>query len=151
MVDASSVAHVQQMAVASAEDSEVRCVPGTRHRRLRSALQELLEAEGFTVVGAAADGPETLTLLRRHRPSIALVELEFVLAQTHAFVEALGERGSLVVYGAQIEPRSLHRLLAAASQAVALITLPPTALLEALREARAGRAYLDPALSPGER
>jgi DNA-binding NarL/FixJ family response regulator len=89
--------------------------------------------------------------VRRHRPTVALVELQLALPGARSFVEALGGNGSLVVYGEQIGPRSLGRLLAAGSQAVALITLPPAALLEALREARAGRTYLDPALAPVER
>jgi DNA-binding NarL/FixJ family response regulator len=42
---------------------------------LREGLASLLERSGFEVVGQAGDGEELLTLVRRHQPGLAIVDI----------------------------------------------------------------------------
>jgi two-component system nitrate/nitrite response regulator NarL len=54
----------------------IRILIADDERLFREALQALLETEkGFSVVGGAADGAETIHLVRRLRPDILLLDL----------------------------------------------------------------------------
>jgi DNA-binding NarL/FixJ family response regulator len=46
------------------------------HSRFRSQARELLEAEGFEVIGEAEDGVSALAAIPRLRPSIVLLDIQ---------------------------------------------------------------------------
>ncbi len=43
---------------------------------IRLDLKEILEADGYVVVGEAARGDDALTLIREHRPDLALLDVK---------------------------------------------------------------------------
>jgi DNA-binding NarL/FixJ family response regulator len=45
------------------------------HAAFRLEARQLLEAEGFTVIGEAADGEAALSLVRHKRPDILLLDI----------------------------------------------------------------------------
>jgi two-component system response regulator FimZ (fimbrial Z protein) len=45
------------------------------HAAFRLEARQLLEAEGFTVVGEAADGTEALSVTERERPDVLLLDI----------------------------------------------------------------------------
>ena len=46
------------------------------HAAFRSAANALLEAEGFSVVGQAADGASVLEAVRELRPDVVLLDVQ---------------------------------------------------------------------------
>ncbi len=46
------------------------------HAAFRQSASALLEAEGFHVVGQAADGPEAVTQAERLRPDVVLLDIQ---------------------------------------------------------------------------
>lgn len=65
--------------VVIAEDEEV----------LRGALGEMLEAEGYRVVGITASGLEAIELIRQHRPDLALLDYRLPEADGVAILDAI--------------------------------------------------------------
>ena len=54
----------------------VRVLVADDHAIVRTGIRHVLEGEpGFTVVGEAATGPETLTLALEHRPDVAVLDI----------------------------------------------------------------------------
>ena len=122
------------------------CVVGSAHAGLRSTLEALARREGYEVVGDAATGGETLTLVERHEPTLALVDERLALPLVAELVAALGTSGSLLVHAGELSGGGVARLLEGGAQAIVLSAVPPTALVEALRAVQRGERYLDPAL-----
>jgi DNA-binding NarL/FixJ family response regulator len=54
---------------------EIRALIVDDHAPFRCTARELLEAEGFAVVGEAADGAEALDLVRLLRPDLVLLDV----------------------------------------------------------------------------
>jgi len=46
------------------------------HADFRTSARALLEAEGFAVIGEAADGPEALAAAKRLRPAVILLDIQ---------------------------------------------------------------------------
>jgi len=46
------------------------------HDEFRTAARALLEADGFTVVGEAADGEEAIAAVSRFRPAVVLLDIQ---------------------------------------------------------------------------
>jgi DNA-binding NarL/FixJ family response regulator len=63
------------------------------HAAFRLEARQLLEAEGFTVIGEAADGESALILASNHRPDVVLLDVGlpdidgFVVAERLATVD----------------------------------------------------------------
>jgi DNA-binding NarL/FixJ family response regulator len=62
------------------------------HDGFRGAARELLEADGFVVVGEAADGPEALTEVERLVPDVVLLDIQIPGLDGFAVAERLAER-----------------------------------------------------------
>jgi DNA-binding NarL/FixJ family response regulator len=63
------------------ESCDDECVPSTvlivdDHPSFRATARALLEAEGFTVVGEAADGAEALAKTSELRPDVVLLDVQ---------------------------------------------------------------------------
>ncbi len=46
------------------------------HQACRSSARALLEADGFDVIGEAADGPEAVEAVALLRPEVALLDIQ---------------------------------------------------------------------------
>jgi DNA-binding NarL/FixJ family response regulator len=62
------------------------------HAPFRARARELLDAEGFRVVGEAADGMEAAAACDRLRPDIVLLDVRLPGADGFAVAERLAER-----------------------------------------------------------
>jgi DNA-binding NarL/FixJ family response regulator len=82
-------------------------IPGVRsvlivddHRPFRSSARQLLEAEGFNVVGEAADGREAIAAAQRLEPDLILLDVHLPDLdgfEVAARIAALGLRSAVVL------------------------------------------------------
>jgi CheY-like chemotaxis protein len=61
------------------------------HEDFRLSASALLEAEGFAVVGAVADGVEALTAVDRLRPDVVLLDVQLPDLDGFAIAERLSQ------------------------------------------------------------
>jgi DNA-binding NarL/FixJ family response regulator len=83
------------------------------HAEFRAAARAVLEAEGFDVVGEAADGREAVAVAARLRPQIVLLDIQLPDGDGFAVAEELGE-GAQVVLTSSRDARAYGRRLQSA-------------------------------------
>ena len=75
------------------------------HQAFRDSASALLEAEGFSVVGHAADGREALTEAERLRPDVVLVDIQLPDVDGFLVAEQLSAAAGCAECRADLEPR----------------------------------------------
>jgi DNA-binding NarL/FixJ family response regulator len=127
-----------------------RCLLADDHPALLVAVAELLERNGFEIVGPAPDGPRAVAAVAEARPEAALVDYRMPHLSGVDLVAKLVEtspKTAIVVYTAEADDRLAADALGAGARAVVLKEAPLPDLIRALEAALAGRTYLDPALA----
>lgn len=76
---------------ARCDDEEVRVLIVDDHPSFRASARVLLEAEGYEVVGEAADGAEALTAATELQPDLVLLDVCLPDADGFAVAEQLAE------------------------------------------------------------
>jgi two-component system, NarL family, response regulator DesR len=118
---------------------------------IRSALAALLAIQDdLEVVAQAASGDEALAMGRRHRPDVAVLDLQMPgldgIAVAAALVRELPSCATLILtsYG---RPGHLKRALAAGVRGFLPKTVSAQVLAETVRTVHGGGRYLDPELA----
>jgi DNA-binding NarL/FixJ family response regulator len=62
------------------------------HAEFRASASVLLDAEGFVVIGAAADGDEAIAAVERLRPQVVLLDIQLPDMDGFAVAERLAAR-----------------------------------------------------------
>jgi DNA-binding NarL/FixJ family response regulator len=126
----------------------IRVLIADDHRIVRAGIRSFLESkQDIAVVGEAGTGEEALALARALRPDVAVMDLNMPgmggLQSIRLIKEQVGEVHvvALTMYGDQ---RFFLEALAAGAEAYVLKGADPAQLLEAVRAAAAGTAYLTP-------
>jgi DNA-binding NarL/FixJ family response regulator len=85
------------------------------HAAFRSAARELLAAEGYEIVGEAADGTTALTAVRELRPEVVLLDVQLPDLNGFAVAELLAdvETVPVVVFISSRSPSAFRWRLAA--------------------------------------
>jgi DNA-binding NarL/FixJ family response regulator len=121
------------------------------HPVFRKGLREVLEADGsFHIVGEAADGEHALELLRRHRPAIALLDIELPKASGLVVADALRHEQVptlVVVLTMYKDAALLRRALELGARGYVLKDSAATDIVACLHMVASGRAYVSAALS----
>ena len=118
---------------------------------IRTALASLLAIqEDLEVVAQAASGDEALAMARRHRPDVAVLDLQMPgldgIAVAEKLVTELPACGSLILtsYG---RPGHLKRALAAGVRGFLPKTVSAQVLADVVRTVHRGGRYVDPELA----
>ncbi|HEX2506127.1 MAG TPA: response regulator transcription factor [Gaiellaceae bacterium] len=125
-----------------------RCLVADDHPALLAAVSSYLDANGFELVGTAADGREALQLAEAAQPDVALVDFRMPRLGGVELVEHLHEAvpdARILVYTADARDAEVSELLAAGAHGVVLKEAPLVDLVRALKAVLDGRAYVDPA------
>lgn len=121
------------------------------HPLFRKGLVEVVEGDGsFDIVGQAVDGREALALVRRHRPSIALLDIEMPGESGLGVTETIKAEGlevEVVLLTMHNDPRMLRRALDVGAKGYVLKDAAVTEIVACLHMVSTGRAYISPALS----
>lgn len=121
------------------------------HAMVRAGLRLLVESLGdYHVVGEASDGQELLTVIGRHRPRVAIAEIELPIVNG---LDALGQvrrhypEVAFVLLVGRAEPGQIRSALRQGAAAVLVKQGEPAELGLALRSVLKGQSFLSPAVS----
>jgi DNA-binding NarL/FixJ family response regulator len=125
------------------------CLLVDDHLDMLATLTELLEHEGFVIVGQAATGVSAVDLLDAQRPDLAVLDYRLPdmtgidLAREAARVSPLTV---VVLHAGEASQGLVTHALEAGVRGVVLKGVPPTHLMLSLEAALAGQTYVDPKL-----
>jgi len=115
------------------------------HALVRKGLAELIDAEGdLRVCGQAADASTALTLTRRLRPSLVIIDLmlrEGTGLELIKQIAALDSEIKMIVCSMHDEALYAERVLAAGAMGYVSKQEPSRVVLEAIRTVLSGRIY----------
>ncbi len=117
------------------------------HKAVREGLKEVLEHEGFTVIGEAADGREAVQLALTLKPEIALLDLAMPFKTG---IEAAGEILSalpatkLIILTVHRDREYISQAIRAGVHGYILKTRAVAELKSAITEVTKGNVYLSP-------
>jgi EAL domain-containing protein (putative c-di-GMP-specific phosphodiesterase class I)/DNA-binding NarL/FixJ family response regulator len=112
-------------------------------------LQQVLEMEGFVVVGTATDADGAVQLVHRLEPDVALLDLRMPGGGLEAarLSGSLSPATRIVIFSAAADESDLLPLLRSGIDGYVVKGSPPERLIEAIHAAVAGESYLAPAVS----
>ncbi|WP_037366672.1 response regulator transcription factor [Amycolatopsis orientalis] len=123
---------------------------------LRDGLVRLLQAYGHEVVATATTGPETVAVLREHRPDVAVVDVRMPPTQTdeglRAVLAARRETPGLpvLILSQHVEQLYARELLAEGASGVGYLlkdsVFEAEQFIDALERVAAGGTAMDPAV-----
>lgn len=121
------------------------------HPLFRKGLIDALgEDPTFQVLGEAADGERALDLVRRHRPRVALLDVDMPRLSGLAVAEAVRREAlgaAVVMLTMYKDAAMLHRALDAGAKGYVLKDSAVNDIVACLHMVASGRAYISPALS----
>jgi DNA-binding NarL/FixJ family response regulator len=122
---------------------------------LREGLAGLLESNGFEVVGQAGSGPELISLVRDHRPEVAIVDIRMPPTHTTEGLEAASTireefpEMAIVVLSAHVQVERATELLSGGQRSGYLLKSRVTNVeefIETVGRIVNGASVVDPAL-----
>jgi two-component system, NarL family, response regulator NreC len=132
------------------EETRTAVVIADDHEVVRSGVRSLLEAEAdFEVTGEARDVRTTMTLVRAQQPGVLVLDLNMPDESSLAAIPELLEVSpgtAIVVLTMQNDPAFAREALRAGARGYVLKEAANAELVQAIREAMAGRTYLQPQL-----
>ncbi|MFD0887702.1 response regulator transcription factor, partial [Streptosporangium algeriense] len=132
-------------------ETSIRVVIADDQAMVRAGLKLVVESEaGMEVVGEAADGLEAVSVARRTRPDIVLMDISMPrMDGLTAARQLLGQPDppKVVMLTTFDTDENLYAALRAGTSGFLLKVSPPEQLVEAIRVVVGGDALLDPAVT----
>lgn len=128
----------------------VRCLLADDHPALVAAVADVLEENGYEVVGPVADGALAVALAEAEQPELAVVDYRMPGVAGRELVGRLKEAApglAVLVYTAEAGETVAQEALANGADGILLKEAPLADLLRALAAVRGGRRYVDAALA----
>ncbi|MGF0118199.1 response regulator [Promicromonospora sp. Marseille-Q5078] len=129
----------------------IRVVLADDETLIRDAVAQLLDLEDdLEVVAVAGTGPEAVAAIERHRPDVAVLDLQMPGADGIEVAEAVraGVPGcGIVIVTGHGRPGHLKKALAAGVRGFLPKTVSATVLAAAIRQVAGGGRYVDPELA----
>lgn len=129
----------------------IRIVIADDHQLVRQSIVSLIEkAEDMEVVGEAADGHETLDLVQRKRPDVAMLDIAMPLLngiETTRRIQTLSVDTRVVILSMHSEEDVVRHALRCGASGYLLKRSVVEELLIAVRSANKGEIYLSPSIA----
>ena len=129
---------------------KLRVLVADDHPLVREGLQALLEREGFSVVGEAADGKEAIRLARELKPDVAILDLSMPLIsglEAARTIQGQDFLRGVILLTVHREDHYVLEALRAGVRGYVLKSQAPEDIPAAIRKVAGGGAYLSPGLS----
>jgi DNA-binding NarL/FixJ family response regulator len=126
------------------------CVIADDHPPVLASVARYLTAQGFRVLGQAANGNDALTLVETHRPRLAVLDAQMPGATGASVIRRLSRttpQCSCLVYSGFADGRMLTEALDAGARGYVLKDAALDSLVRALVVVADGGMYIDPALA----
>jgi len=131
--------------------TKIKVILADDHHIVRAGIRQLLEsAQDIQVIAEAGDGEEAQALIQKHRPDVAVLDIQMPKASgievTRWVRSHLPEVGVLILTAYDDEPYVMAVLQAGANGYV-LKTAKTEELIQAVRDVFEGKSALDPAVT----
>jgi NarL family two-component system response regulator LiaR len=135
----------------SKSKAKIRVLLADDHHIVRAGIRQLVEsAQDIQVVAEAGDGEEAQELIQKHKPDVAVLDIQMPKAsgiEVTRWVRAhLPEVGVLILTAYDDDPYIMAVLQAGANGYV-LKTAKTDELIQAVRDVHEGKSALDPAVT----
>lgn len=121
------------------------------HHMVRSGIRELLEGAGdLQVVAEAGDGEEAQTLIRKHKPDVAVLDIQMPKASgidVTRWVRSNEPGVGVLILTAYDDDPYVMAVLQAGANGYVLKTAQADELIQAVRDVNEGKSALDPAIT----
>lgn len=129
----------------------IKIILADDHHIVRAGIRQLLESEkDIQVLAEAGDGEEAKSLIQRHKPDVAVLDIQMPKASgievTRWVRTHLPEVGVLILTAFDDDPYVMAVLQAGANGYV-LKTAKTNDLIQAVRDVHEGKSALDPAVT----
>ena len=129
----------------------IRIVIADDHQLVRQSIVSLIEKAGdMEVVGEAADGHETLNLVQRKRPDLAMLDIAMPLLngiETTRRIQALSVDTRVVILSMLSDEDVVRQALRCGASGYLLKSSVVEELLIAIRSTCSGGIYLSPSIA----
>lgn len=135
----------------SKSKTKIRVLLADDHHIVRAGIRQLLEGAGdLQVIAEAGDGEEAQALIQKHKPDVAVLDIQMPKAsgiEVTRWVRAhLPEVGILILTAYDDDPYVMAVLQAGANGYV-LKTAEADELIQSVRDVNEGKSALDPAVT----
>jgi len=132
--------------------ARTKCLAVDDHATVRQGLGLMFgQADDLELVGTVETGEDALAAIRRHKPEVVIMDVRLpgmdgisALKQLKDSVPSV----KTVMFSAYGDRRLLSDAIAAGARGYVMKGSPPEDLLRAIRTVVAGKAFVDPSLSP---
>jgi DNA-binding NarL/FixJ family response regulator len=134
----------------SAIAAKPTCVVADDHPPVLESIARYLDAQGFRIVGRAANGEEAVALVESQRPELVVLDIRMPGLYGAAVIRRVARttpQSSCVVYSGFGDAAVLNEALDAGARGYVLKDAPLEALVRALQTVSGGSMYIDPALA----
>jgi two-component system, NarL family, response regulator NreC len=120
------------------------------HGIVRRGLRGLLEAEGLTIVGEAADGLEAVHLCEEHHPDLLILDIgmpKLSGIEVAARAQKMSRPPAVIILSVHGDESYIMRALAAGANAYLLKSATDEDLMPAVRAVAAGKPFFSPGVT----
>ena len=132
-------------------NAKIRIIIADDHRVLRAGLRLLLERQpGFEVVADAADGRQTVDLVKAHLPDIVLLDIAMPHLngiEAARLINASHPEVGIIILSMHADESYLLRALKSGAKGYLLKDAGEDDVIDAVRAVSEGKAFFSPAIS----
>lgn len=136
---------------ATETNQPIRVLLADDHAVVRAGIRQFLEqADDITVIAEADDGEVARSLITRHKPDVAVLDIQMPKAtgiEVTRWVRANHVEVGVLVLTAYDDDPYIMAVLQAGANGYVLKTASPLSIVQAVRDVNEGKSALDPAIT----